>query len=101
MVGRVMGRGGGKKNPDLFAANYFPAHCHSRGVTKPYELLRLGRQAAPLAAALAVGNALTADARSDHVRARSPEKRDDQPLRGPRKEPNLPPLAEPVLAPTP
>ena len=97
----LTGRGVGKKNLDLFATNYFPAHRHSRGVSNPYELLWPARQAAPLAVALAVGNALTADARLDHVRARSPEKRDDQPLRGPRKEPNPPPLAEPVLTPTP
>ena len=27
----LTGRGGGKKNLDLFATNHFPVHCHSKG----------------------------------------------------------------------
>ena len=73
----LTGRGGGKKNPDLFAANYFPAHRHNTGMVKLYKLLRRAKRAAPAAPARAMRSATAADAPPDHVRARSPEQLDN------------------------
>ena len=70
----LTGRGGGKKNPDLFAANFVLAHRHSKGIAKPYELLRPAKQAAS-----AVCSVPTADARPSRDKARSPERTNSSP----------------------
>ena len=92
----LTGRGEGKKNPDLFATNYFPAHRHNKGITKPYELLRPAKQAAPPAPASAASNA-TADVRPDHDWTRSLEQIDNSPKRGLNPESSRLPLNESTL----
>ena len=82
----LTGRGGGKKNPDLFAGNYFPAHRHGKGITKPYELLRPAKRAAPPPPASAAGCAATTVVYLGRDRARSPERIDTSPACDPYSE---------------
>ena len=75
----LTGRGGGKKNLDLFAAHYFPKHRHSKGIKPPNELVRPAKRAAPLAPAGAAGSAAKADARPGRDKERNPWRKDTCP----------------------
>ena len=75
-------------------------HGYSKGITKPYELLRPVKRAAPPAPASAVSSPTTADARPDHDWTRSPEqidKIDNSPKRDLNPEPSPLPLTNSAL----